>query len=268
MNALVKLNQNEVAQDVESMDLKLVKDLIEKYLTEKAAFTAIHEQLAKIKLRDHVIIELLSKKSYSSSIRPLEVTINKLSGQYWVELLNTMNLKRFMGKEDFEKEESKATRSETEEFTEENVMKFLMFFWNSRHINYARKIDSVFCNLSYTYKSNRAAGINPVIIIHKTPYGSYENEGHIDDLRYACRQAFGKSLDFTKIGDEARNYGVWMSFDYELVRIKLYQNGNYHIWLNQAVLERFNQVLSLLYPTHIGMDYKALKRRAFEAPIE
>lgn len=268
MNALVKINQNEISQDVESLDIKVIKDLIEKFSTEKAAFTAIHEQLAKINLDDYVVIELLSRKAHSSSLHSLEVTLKKLSARYWIQLLNTMDLKRFMGKEDFDHEYTKASRSETDEFTKENVMKFLMFFWNTRHINYARKIDSVFCNLSHSYKNNRAAGINPLIIIHKTAYGTYENEGHIDDLRYACRQAFGKSLDFNKIGNESRNYGEWMTFDHDLVRIKLYQNGNYHIWLNQAVLERFNEVLSLLYPSHIGMDYKAVKRRAFDAPIE
>jgi len=91
----------------------------------------------------------------------------------------------------------------------------------------------------------------------------------IDDVRYACRQLFGYSLNFTKVAELKNNYGQWQSVDHNLLRLKFYENRNCHIWLNSLVHIRLNQVLNILYPDQVGFKENVkTKRKAFVQHLE
>ena len=83
-----------------------------------------------------------------------------------------------------------------------------------------------------------------------------------------ARQLFGKPLDHTRLDKLRLHRGIWHSIDDNLLRIKIYENGNCHILFNQCVVDRINQVLNLLYPNQIGIDPNVKhKRRAYDEPI-
>lgn len=264
----ISIFQNSVEKS--SLDFTLIQNLIDEYEASKKAIIDIYECIDKISLDNYQIIAALTYKAYSTGFKTPEYAVQHISSCYWRKLDQALNLKTFISEKEHDELLGKVASKEIQEFNFENVNTFIINIWNTRHYAYARKIDSLFDNLSRDYKSNLGAGVNPFIIIHKKKYEStYKRDNLLDEVRFISRQLFDFNLDFIKSEKLPNGYGEWQSFDNNLLKLKFYENGNCHIWFNQCLIERINSVLNLLYPNQIGKSTKLKhKRRAYDEPLD
>lgn len=251
------------------LDFIEVKNLILQCEKAKSSIKSIYESIKDIDLDAYQIVSAITRKSYSSSFNTEEVALKQISSCFWNKLTEIINLRNFISEKEYYELQDKIARHQIDDFTMNNVNVFLESIWSTRHLAYARKVDSLFCQLSRKYKSNLGAGINPCVIIHHNSHHSYcRRDNLVEEVRFIARQLFGKPLDHTRIDKLGLHRGFWHSIDDNLLRIKIYENGNCHILFNQCVVDRINHVLNILYPNQIGIDPKVThKRRAFNEPI-
>lgn len=266
MNMLVNFKCEIQPSDLDFVE---VKNLILQYENAKSAVQEIYVSIKAIQLAPHEIVSAITRKSYSSSFNSEDDALKQISSRFWLKLTELINLRNFISEKEYDELQGKIARHQIEEFTMNNVNVFLESIWSTRHIAYARKVDSLFSQLSRNYKSNLGAGVNPYVIIHHSSYHSFcRRDNLVEEVRFIARQLFGKPLDHTKISEIRLHRGIWHSIDDNLLRLKLYENGNCHVLFNQCVVDRINQVLNILYPNQIGTDPNIKhKRRAYDEPI-
>lgn len=251
------------------LDFIEVKKLILQCETAKSAVQNIYESIKAIQLAPYLIVSAITRKSYTSSFNTEEEALKQISSCYWRKLTEIINLRNFISEKEYDELSDKIARHQIEDFTMDNVNTFLDSIWSTRHIAYARKVDSLFSKLSRNYKSNLGAGVNPYVVIHHNNYHSmYIRNNLVEEVRFIARQLYGKSLDYIRIDNLKLDCGIWHSIDDNLLRLKFYENGNCHILFNQCIIDRINQVLNILYPNQIGIDPNVKhKRRAYDEPI-
>ena len=266
MNMLVNIKREVQASELDFVE---VEKLILQCEKAKSSIKVIYESIKDIELDAYQIVSAITRKSYSSSFNTEESALKQISSCFWRKLTEIINLRNFISEKEYDALQDKIVRHEIEDFTMDNVNVFLESIWSTRHMAYARKVDSLFSQLSSKYKTNLGAGINPCVIIHHNSYHSYcRRDNLVEEVRFIARQLFGKPLDHTRLDKLRLDRGIWHSIDDNLLRIKIYENGNCHILFNQCVVDRINQVLNLLYPNQIGIDPNVKhKRRAYDEPI-
>lgn len=194
--------------DSSTLDFSIVQNLINEYNKSKKAIIAIYDSLEDISLDEYQIIAALTYKTYSSSFKTVEYAIQHVSSCFWKKLDLLLNLRSFISEKEHDDLITKITKKEIQEFNSENVNNFITSIWNTRHYAYARKIDSLFYSLSRDYKSNLGAGVNPLIIIHKSKYESTcRRDRLLDEVRFICRQLFNLDLNFEKSENLPNYYG-------------------------------------------------------------
>ncbi|HCA5183261.1 TPA: DUF4942 domain-containing protein [Acinetobacter baumannii] len=268
MNAPVIYN-NEIIYSEHTLDFSLVEKMICDYEVAKTEIRNILNSVKAIELQNVEIIKALGLISNSYSFNKEEDALRRISSFFWKKLVDSLEIHNFMAEKEYDELSGQIAKNEIEEFSKESVTNFVNDLWNRRHIVFARKIDSIFSLKSNKYRNNLGALINPYLVIHAKYRARYVIQKQLDDVRFACRQLFGYSLNFTKAAELKNNYGQWQSVDHNLLRLKFYENGNCHIWFNVKVVERLNQVLNLLYPDQLGSsDQMKVKRRGFEEELE
>lgn len=266
MNMLVNFKSEIQSSELDFVE---VKNLILQCENAKSAVQNIYESIKAIQLAPYQIVSAITRKSHSSSFNTEDEALKQISSCFWRKLTEVINLRNFISEQEYDELLGKIARHQIEDFTMNNVIVFLDSIWSTRHMAYARKVDSLFSQLSRNYKSNLGAGVNPCIVIHHNSYHSYcRRDNLVEEVRFIARQLYGKPLDHTKIDKLRLERGIWHSMDDNLLRLKFYENGNCHILFNQCVVDRINQVLNLLYPNQIGTDPNIKhKRRAYDEPI-
>ncbi|WEI11631.1 DUF4942 domain-containing protein (plasmid) [Acinetobacter soli] len=211
MNMLVNIKREVQASELDFVE---VEKLILQCEKAKSSIKVIYEAIKDIELDAYQIVSAITRKSYSSSFNTEESALKQISSCFWRKLTEIINLRNFISEKEYDALQDKIVRHEIEDFTMDNVNVFLESIWSTRHMAYARKVDSLFSQLSSKYKTNLGAGINPCVIIHHNSYHSYcRRDNLVDEVRFIARQLFGKPLDHTRLDKLSLHRGIWHSID-------------------------------------------------------
>lgn len=264
--------QHEVTQEGFAFDHTALKKKLEQRMHEVEILSATHEQIKLFNKRTISMAKYLFdiKNSLGSNPRSLEETIHLLDKDYWHEFFEDINLVHLVSADQLSQMREQVDQNPSMSFTEDVVMNLIGNIWENRNLVFADKIKSVLNNLSSSYKSNKGHGINAKIVIPANGRAfNWDICNCLDDLRIAARQIFNlpvQLLSCRTIIHHGKCIDDWIPVDGDLMRFKVFNNGNIHVWLSHDLLVRFNEILNLVQPTALGD--KPAKKKALSYQIE
>ncbi|WP_262859629.1 DUF4942 domain-containing protein [Morganella morganii] len=162
------------------------------------------------------------------------------------------------------------------EFSEDSVVPTLLALLNERNVFLNERVYGVFCALSPKHKTNKSYGFSERLIltdvISDRWYDSVSTtsyrEDSIDDLRMVLRFFAHGSLSRVerlqtvlsavyREDAENHNFGKWVSIDGNLLRVKMFMNGNLHIEIHPDVAWKLNEVLAASLPYAIPTEFRS-----------
>lgn len=146
MNMLVNIKREVQASELDFIE---VEKLILQCEKAKSSIKVIYESIKDIELDAYQIVSAITRKSYSSSFNTEESALKQISSCFWRKLTEIINLRNFISEKEYDALSDKIARHEIEDFTMDNVNVFLESIWSTRHMAYARKVDS----LDFLHKS-------------------------------------------------------------------------------------------------------------------
>ncbi|PLI49382.1 DNA modification methylase [Klebsiella pneumoniae] len=154
------------------------------------------------------------------------------------------------------------------EFTAETVIPTMTSLLNDRHKYLAERVYGLFKALSPTHKTNKTYGFSEKLIIancitdfwNRSVSVNYHKSDIIDDLRVLLH--FFAQKEFITINPCAEalsaayrthncETGEWMNIDGNLLRVKIFKNGNAHFEIHPDVAWKLNEVLAHSMPAAI-----------------
>lgn len=154
------------------------------------------------------------------------------------------------------------------EFTAETVIPTMTSLLNDRHKYLAERVYGLFKALSPTHKTNKTYGFSEKLIIancitdfwNRSVSVNYHKSDIIDDLRVLLH--FFAHKEFITINPCAEalsaayrthncETGEWMNIDGNLLRVKIFKNGNAHFEIHPDVAWKLNEVLAYSMPAAI-----------------
>ena len=150
------------------------------------------------------------------------------------------------------------------EFTAETVIPTMTSLLNDRHKYLAERVYGLFKALSPTHKTNKTYGFSEKLIIANCITDFWNRNYHksdiIDDLRVLLH--FFAHKEFITINPCAEalsaayrthncETGEWMNIDGNLLRVKIFKNGNAHFEIHPDVAWKLNEVLAHSMPAAI-----------------
>lgn len=162
------------------------------------------------------------------------------------------------------------------EFSEDSVVPTLLALLNERNVFLNERVYGVFCALSPKHKTNKSYGFSERLILTSVISDRWRDsvsttsyrEDTIDDLRMVLR--FFAHGNFSRVerlqtvlsaiyreDAEGHNYGKWVSIDGNLLRVKMFMNGNLHIEIHPDVAWKLNEVLAASLPYAIPSEFRS-----------
>lgn len=192
---------------------------------------------------------------------------------YWDEFLNNSKLREIM---DYNTYQELLNRFKTRNkenhipFDKEHIYSFIDTILMNRHTIFATKLHNALLQLDKGYKSNQGNRLNGVLVFNSYSYErhlNYTKVQIIDDIRSSLRQVLNieelnastKTMELLKScqGDD------WCDFDYGLLKIKYFLNGNVHIHLSDLAYNTINTVLYHLNKNVLDYDTSLIKRKPY-----
>ena len=169
------------------------------------------------------------------------------------------------------------------EFTADTVIPTMLTLLNDRHKYLAERVYGVFKSLSPAHKTNKTFGFSEKLIIsgcvsdfwNESVSLNYVKADYIDDLRVLLHFfAHKEFIDLNRSGEvfsaayraNGCETGEWMPIDGNLMRVKLFKNGNAHFEIHPDVAWKLNEVLAHSLPAAIPAPYR--KAPVNKAPKE
>ncbi|MDC9582766.1 DUF4942 domain-containing protein [Xenorhabdus sp. PR6a] len=164
------------------------------------------------------------------------------------------------------------------EFSEDSVIPTLLGLLNDRNMYLNERVYGVFCALSPKHKTNKSYGFSDRLILTNVISDFWSNsvststyrEDSIDDLRVVLRffahGRFGRVERLATVLSDVyradpstatRNFGKWVPIDGNLLRIKMFMNGNLHIEIHPDVAWKLNEVLAASLPYAIPTEFRS-----------
>lgn len=154
------------------------------------------------------------------------------------------------------------------EFTADTVIPTMTSLLNDRHKYLAERVYGLFKALSPTHKTNKTYGFSEKLIIsycvtdfwNSSVSLSYHKADVIDDLRvmlhfFAHKEfiTLNSCSEMLSAAYRAHNCetGQWMNVDGNLMRVKIFKNGNAHFEIHPDVAWKLNEVLAYSMPAAI-----------------
>ncbi|WP_159180265.1 DUF4942 domain-containing protein [Klebsiella pneumoniae] len=154
------------------------------------------------------------------------------------------------------------------EFTADTVIPTMTSLLNDRHKYLAERVYGLFKALSPTHKTNKTYGFSEKLIIsycvtdfwNNSVSLNYHKADVIDDLRvmlhfFAHKEfiTLNSCSEMLSAAYRAHNCetGQWMNVDGNLMRVKIFKNGNAHFEIHPDVAWRLNEVLAYSMPAAI-----------------
>lgn len=154
------------------------------------------------------------------------------------------------------------------EFKAETVIPTMLNLLNDRHKYLSERVYGLFKALSPARKTNKTNGFSERLIIadcisdfwRDSVSVNYRKEDYIDDLRVMLH--FFAHKEFITINRTAEmlsaayrandcQTGDWMNVDGNLMRVKMFKNGNVHFEIHPDVAWKLNEVLAYSMPAAI-----------------
>ncbi|HBT4799495.1 TPA: DUF4942 domain-containing protein [Klebsiella pneumoniae] len=154
------------------------------------------------------------------------------------------------------------------EFTADTVIPTMTSLLNDRHKYLAERVYGLFKALSPTHKTNKTYGFSEKLIIsycvtdfwNSSVSLNYHKADVIDDLRvmlhfFAHKEfiTLNHCTEMLSAAYRAHNCetGKWMNVDGNLMRVKIFKNGNAHFEIHPDVAWKLNEVLAYSMPAAI-----------------
>ena len=154
------------------------------------------------------------------------------------------------------------------EFTADTVIPTMTTLLNDRHKYLAERVYGLFKALSPTHKTNKTYGFSEKLIIsycvtdfwNSSISLNYRKADVIDDLRvmlhfFAHKEfiTLNSCSEMLSAAYRAHNCetGQWMNVDGNLMRVKIFKNGNAHFEIHPDVAWKLNEVLAHSMPAAI-----------------
>lgn len=154
------------------------------------------------------------------------------------------------------------------EFTADTVIPTMTSLLNDRHKYLAERVYGLFKALSPTHKTNKTYGFSEKLIIsycvtdfwNSSVSLNYHKADVIDDLRvmlhfFAHKEfiTLNSCSEMLSAAYRAHNCetGQWMNVDGNLMRVKIFKNGNTHFEIHPDVAWKLNEVLAYSLPAAI-----------------
>ncbi|GKO12705.1 DUF4942 domain-containing protein [Klebsiella variicola] len=154
------------------------------------------------------------------------------------------------------------------EFTADTVIPTMTSLLNDRHKYLAERVYGLFKALSPTHKTNKTYGFSEKLIIsycvtdfwNSSVSLNYHKADVIDDLRvmlhfFAHKEfiTLNSCSEMLSAAYRAHNCetGQWMNVDGNLMRVKIFKNGNAHFEIHPDVAWKLNEVLAYSMPAAI-----------------
>ncbi|EHP4289097.1 DUF4942 domain-containing protein [Salmonella enterica] len=166
------------------------------------------------------------------------------------------------------------------EFKAETVIPTMLNLLNDRHKYLSERVYGLFKALSPAHKTNKTNGFSERLIIancisefwRDSVSVNYHKEDYIDDLRvmlhfFAHKEfiTINRTTEMLSAAYRANDCqtGDWMNVDGNLMRVKMFKNGNVHFEIHPDVAWKLNEVLAYSMPAAIPAPYRtAPKTRA------
>ncbi|HHX9845044.1 TPA: DUF4942 domain-containing protein [Salmonella enterica subsp. enterica] len=166
------------------------------------------------------------------------------------------------------------------EFKAETVIPTMLHLLNDRHKYLSERVYGLFKALSPAHKTNKTNGFSERLIIancisefwRDSVSVNYHKEDYIDDLRvmlhfFAHKEfiTINRTTEMLSAAYRANDCqtGDWMNVDGNLMRVKMFKNGNVHFEIHPDVAWKLNEVLAYSMPAAIPAPYRtAPKTRA------
>lgn len=154
------------------------------------------------------------------------------------------------------------------EFTADTVIPTMTSLLNDRHKYLAERVYGLFKALSPTHKTNKTYGFSEKLIIsycvtdfwNSSVSLNYHKSDVIDDLRvmlhfFAHKEFITLNRCSEMLSAAYRAHGCetgkWMNVDGNLMRVKIFKNGNAHFEIHPDVAWKLNEVLAYSMPAAI-----------------
>lgn len=154
------------------------------------------------------------------------------------------------------------------EFKVETVIPTMISLLNDRHKYLSERVYGLFKVLSPAHKTNKTNGFSERLIIancitdfwRDSVSVNYKLEDYIDDLRvllhfFAHKEfiTINRSSQMLSLAYRANgcNTGEWVNVDGNLMRVKMFKNGNVHFEIHPDVAWKLNEVLAHSMPSAI-----------------
>lgn len=154
------------------------------------------------------------------------------------------------------------------EFTADTVIPTMTTLLNDRHKYLAERVYGLFKALSPTHKTNKTYGFSEKLIIsycvtdfwNSSISLNYHKSDVIDDLRvmlhfFAHKEfiTLNRCSEMLSAAYRAHDCetGKWMNVDGNLMRVKIFKNGNAHFEIHPDVAWKLNEVLAYSMPAAI-----------------
>lgn len=154
------------------------------------------------------------------------------------------------------------------EFTADTVIPTMTTLLNNRHKYLAERVYGLFKALSPTHKTNKTYGFSEKLIIsycvtdfwNSSVSLNYHKSDVIDDLRvmlhfFAHKEfiTLNRCSEMLSAAYRAHDCetGKWMNVDGNLMRVKIFKNGNAHFEIHPDVAWKLNEVLAYSMPAAI-----------------
>lgn len=159
------------------------------------------------------------------------------------------------------------------EFKSETVIPTMISLLNDRHKYLSERVYGIFQALSPAHKTNKTNGFSERLIIANCITDFWWNgvtlnhykEDFIDDLRvmlhFFAHKEFitinrtTEMLSSAYLANE-RQTGEWLNVDGNLLRVKMFKNGNVHFEIHPDVAWKLNEVLAHSMPAAIPAPYR------------
>lgn len=273
ISAPVEANQNELKQEGFAFDHLALKKKLEQRNEDVKLLSAIHEQIELFKDKKSLAKYLFQKLEFSLSNEPrsLKESIHLLDKDYWHNFFEDINLIQLVSGDQLKGMREQVSNNADMHFSEEIVMNLIGNIWENRNIVFSQKVQSVLNNLSTSYKSNTGHSVSAKIVIPSNRGNSinWETCDALDDLRISARQIFGLPVQIVSSRTfihHGKSIDDWIPVDGDLLRFKVFGNGNIHVWFSDDLLVRFNEILNLVQPNTLGI--KPAKRKALSYKVE
>lgn len=228
------------------------------------------ELVAQLKTLDSNLNNFMSLDL--SSINSPEISMIQLRQKYWFKLYEKAELKNILSYDAVNEFNATFTNVKSDgaknlvDFTYDNALCTLESWLNNGEKFFIDRVDSVFTKLSHGHLTNHPNGFNRKMIftyaveqsVAKLDCGSirYESRRKFQDLRAIIAIAHGlpNPDDHSNFFDSLSRvpYGRTIEIDDGLWALRVFKNGNIHVWVEPETAITLNWYLAKKYPNTLA----------------